>query len=302
VPEHPWGAAAILPTGALWLALSLQRGVFQGLHAYGTVARSLIFESSGRLLFSLGLVALGLGVTGAYLGAAFTFAATSGWLWLVLHRQLGPAAPVERVRPLRELVGENWGPLLGLTLLAVLQNIDVIVVKHRLDDDAAGSYAAASVAAKSVIWVAIGIGLHLLPEATRRAAAGLDPRPVLMRALLIAGLVAVPALALFAAVPHLIMRVAFGPDLTQASDALVLLGAAMTLLAVAYLTVQYMIALGHRSFLWVLGLVAVTEPFLLSVGHLSLVSLAMVVLGLQCVAATGVLLLGLRPRARPAAV
>jgi O-antigen/teichoic acid export membrane protein len=152
------------------------------------------------------------------------------------------------------------------------------------------------VAAKTVVWVAIGIGLHLLPEATRRAAAGLDPRPVLLRALRIAAVVAVPALLIFAAVPHLLLKVAFGERLTQASSALVLLGAAMTLLAVAYLTVQYMIALGNRSFLWVLGVVAVVEPVLLTSGNYSIFSFAAIVFGLQCVAAGGVLALGLRRR------
>ena len=66
-------------------------------------------------------------------------------------------------------------PIIGLFLLASLQNVDVILAKHQLGGDAAGSYAAAAVAAKAVVWVAIGVGLHLLPEATRRAAAG--PRP-----------------------------------------------------------------------------------------------------------------------------
>src|SRR5439155_901066 len=33
-PEHPWAAAAIIPTGVLWMLLSLQRGALQGLHAY----------------------------------------------------------------------------------------------------------------------------------------------------------------------------------------------------------------------------------------------------------------------------
>ena len=89
-------------------------------------------------------------------------------------------------------------PIIGLFLLASLQNVDVILAKHQLGGDAAGSYAAAAVAAKAVVWVAIGVGLHLLPEATRRAAAGLDPRPVLLRALGILALVAAPALLIFA--------------------------------------------------------------------------------------------------------
>ena len=105
-------------------------------------------------------------------------------------------------------------PVVGLLLLAVLQNMDVIVVKHRLGGDAAGSYAAAAVAAKAVVWVAIGIGLHLLPEATRRAAAGLDPRPVLLRALAILVAIAAPALLIFAAGagPAAAARVRAGPD------------------------------------------------------------------------------------------
>ena len=76
------------------------------------------------------------------------------------------------------------------------------------------------------------------------------------------------------------------------------LGAAMTLLAGAYLAVQYMLALGRFNFLYVLGAAAVVEPFLLSAGSRSLVGFAVVVLALQCVAATAVLVLGLRSRAR----
>ena len=109
-------------------------------------------------------------------------------------------------------------------------------------------------AAKAVVWVAIGIGLHLLPEATRRAAAGLDPRPVLLRALAICALIAAPALLIFAVVARRCCCASRSARSSRdAADALLLLGAAMTLLAVAYLTVQYMVALGETRFLWVLG-------------------------------------------------
>ena len=181
-------------------------------------------------------------------------------------------------------------------LLALLQNVDVIVVKRQIGGDTAGSYAAAAVAAKAVVWVAVGIALHLLPEATRRAAAGLDPLPVLRRSFAVLAVIATPALLIFALAAEPLMRLAFGADLTQASDALPVLGLAMTLLAVAYLTVQYMLALGRTSFLWVLGVVAVIEPILLSLNTYGVVEYAAIVLGLQCAAALGVLVLGLRAR------
>jgi glycosyltransferase involved in cell wall biosynthesis/O-antigen/teichoic acid export membrane protein len=301
VRDHAWAVAGLPATGALWLLLSLQRGVMQGLRLFGPVGLSIVGEAIGRIVCALALYGAGAGVTGAYLGNPLAFVLMALWLGRVLSRQLGAATgePAEH-RPLLGLVGDNWIPIVGLLLLAALQNVDVIVGRHRFSGDSSGSYAAAAVAAKSVVWVAIGVGLQLLPEATRRAAAGLDPRPALLRALGVLAAIAAPALLIFALVPHLLMKVAFGPDLTLASDALPVLGVAMTLLAVAYLTVQYMVALGELKFVWVLGVVAIVEPFLLSAGHFTLLSFATVVLGLQLVAAGAVLALGLRI-ARPSA-
>ena len=133
--------------------------------------------------------------------------------------------------------------MIGLFLVAVLQNVDVILVKRTIGGDAAGAYAAAAVAAKAVVWVAIGVGLYLLPEATRKARAGEDPRPVLVRALGVVAVVAVPMLIVYAVAPSLVLRLAFGEETVQAAGALLVLGFAMTLLAAGYLCVQYMLAL-----------------------------------------------------------
>jgi glycosyltransferase involved in cell wall biosynthesis/O-antigen/teichoic acid export membrane protein len=299
VPEHPVAAAAILPTGALWLLASLQRGVLQGLGAFAVVGSSLVLEAFGRLLFGVILVLAGAGVTGAFLGSPLALVLTAAALGAVLIRRLGRGAREAAAETLRSLMRGAWLPVVALGLLALLQNVDVIVVKHQVGGDRAGAYAAAAVAAKAVIWVAIGIGLQLLPDATRRAADGLDPLPVLRRALIVLAIVAVPALVIFIAAPETVLRLAFGPKFVVAADALPVLALAMALLACAYLTVQYMLALGRTSFLWVLGLVAVAEPFLLSAGTFSLLSYATLVLALQCAAAVGMLALALRLRRRP---
>jgi O-antigen/teichoic acid export membrane protein len=211
----PWAAAAIPPTGVLWMLLSLQRGALQGLREYRPVGVSIVAEAAGRLACGLVLVGVGLGVTGALLGTPLAFMFVALWLERQLLVRVGPVASVEGpLRTLRSLVGDGWVPIIGLFLLASLQNIDVILAKHQLGGDRAGSYAAAAVAAKAVVWVAIGIGLHLLPEATRRAASGLDPRPVLLRALAILAVVATPALIIFAVAPELLLRLAFGASPT----------------------------------------------------------------------------------------
>ena len=95
VPEE-WAAAATAPTGVLWLLLSVERGALQGAHLYKPVAWSIVLEAFGRLVFGLLLVALGLGVTGAYLGTPLSLAATALGLWWISRKRLG--APRRRRR------------------------------------------------------------------------------------------------------------------------------------------------------------------------------------------------------------
>jgi O-antigen/teichoic acid export membrane protein len=218
-------------------------------------------------------------------------------LWIHLHRQLGPGRSEAPPHRLRELFRRGWVPLAGLTIIAVLQNIDVIIAKHRLSEAAAGAYASAAVAAKVVIWVAIGIGFHLLPEATRRHAEGEDARPVLTRALALIGVVSLPALLIFAGVPHLLLELAFGPRYAAGSDALLILGSAMALLAATYLAVQYLLAVHHTTFLIGIGAIALAEPVtLVLAGGRTRTGLAWIVLAAQGAAAAIVLVTALRLR------
>jgi O-antigen/teichoic acid export membrane protein len=301
--DEAWAAAATLPTGCLWLLLSVERGALQGLHAYRPVAWSLLLEAVGRLAIGLVLVAAGLGVSGAYLGTPLTMLIVADALPATTSRRLGRPATGHVGENLRELMRGAWPAVLGLFLVAVLQNVDVILVKRRIGGDEAGAYAAAAVAAKAVVWMAIGVGLYLLPAAVRRAREGLDPRPVLLRALAIVGLVALPMLAAYAVAPRLVLRLAFGEETVVASGALFTLGLAMTLLAAGYLCVQYMLALRRVTFLYVLAAVAGAEIVVLSgAGLSSIEGFAVVVLGLQAAAAVAVLALGLTRRSGGVAV
>jgi len=301
VPEE-WAAAATAPTAALWLLLSVERGALQGVHAYKPVAWSIVLEAFGRLVFGLVLVGAGMGVTGAYLGTPLSLLATALGLWWVSRGRFGSAKDGFAAQRLWDLVGGAWPAVVALFLIAVLQNVDVIMVKRQIGGDEAGAYAAAAVAAKAVVWLAIGIGLYLLPEATRAARHGEDPRPVLARALAVVGAVAVPMLIVYAIAPATVLRLAFGPETVVAADALFVLGCAMTLLAVGYLGVQYMLALGRVSFLPALAAVALAEIALLGgLGIESLVTFAAIVLGLQAAAALSVLAIGLLPGRRAVA-
>jgi O-antigen/teichoic acid export membrane protein len=292
-----WGAAAGLPAGCLYLQLSLLRGALQGIGDYRTVGLSLIAEQGSRLIIGALLAVAGLSVTGAFLGSLASYIAMSIYCaWELRRRIPAPSAPsgaaglpataARAALGLWTHVRRAWAPIAGLIVIAVLQNIDVIAAKHRFEhDNVASSYAASAVAAKVLIWVAMGAGFYLVPEVSRRRAEGQDTRVILLRALSIVGICAVPVLAIFALAAHPLIQIAFGSKRTLAAGSLLPLGAAFTVLACTYLAVQYMLALKRTLFLVVIGVVAAAEPMLLLQASRQPAGFAAVVLAVQAVGA-----------------
>jgi O-antigen/teichoic acid export membrane protein len=185
-------------------------------------------------------------------------------------------------------------PIGGLAVIAVLQNIDIIAAKHRFPTHTATSYAAVAVAAKVLIWVAIGAGFYLVPEVSRRRSEGPDPRPVLIKTLGIIVVAAIPCLLIYAFASHLLISSVFGAKKAGASNSLLPLGAAFTVLACTYLAIQYMLALKRTWFLLALGVVAVAEPVLLLQASKNPAGFAVVVLAIQAVGAFIAFVLALR--------
>ena len=94
---------------------------------------------------------------------------------------------------------------------------------------------------------------------------------MLLRALAVLAVVAVPVLLVFAVAPSLLLRLAFGEETRPAADALLVLGAGDDAAGRRLPGVQYMLALREPRFLFVLGVVAVAEPSLLTAPGFGLV-------------------------------
>jgi O-antigen/teichoic acid export membrane protein len=294
--KYQWAAALGIPAGCLYLLLCMMRGFLQGLGDYRSVGISLIGEQAARLAIG-GVLAIGLGVTGAYIGTPLSFVAMMLYCAVPLRRRLGRAQAGKR--PAVELwvhVARAWPAIAALGIIAVLQNIDIIAAKHRFSSELASSYSATAVAAKVLIWVAMGAGFYLVPEVSRRRAHGEDTRPVLAKALAIVGVAAIPCLLIYGLLPRLLIRAAFGSNRLLAVDALFILGLAFTVLAATYLAVQYMLAQKRTWFLLPLGLVAVAEPILLLQASKKPLGFAVVVLAVQIAGALVAFGMALRPQ------
>ncbi|HET9720529.1 MAG TPA: hypothetical protein VFP55_10655 [Solirubrobacteraceae bacterium] len=292
VKHDAWAAAAGIPAGCVYLEVSILRGALQGVGDYKSVGLSLIGEQGTRLVGGAVLAAVGLGVGGAYLGSLLSYVAMSFYCAWRLYAQLAGAGR-QRVRrgPTRAAVGlwrhvwGAWVPIAGLAVVQLLQNLDLITAKHQFSKNVASSYAVAAVAAKVLIWVAMGAGFYLVPETSRRRAAGQDTRLVLAKALGIIAVCAIPCLLIYAFGAHPLLAIVFGKRRAIASSSLLPLGAAFTVLAATYLAVQYMLALKRVAFLGVIAVVAVAEPVLLLQAPRHPAAFASVVLGVQTIGA-----------------
>jgi O-antigen/teichoic acid export membrane protein len=297
--DETWAAAAVPVTAMLWALLGVERGALQGFGRYRTVGFSIVAEAASRLVFALALVGLGLDVTGAFLGSALSLVAVGGVLAVPLHGLLPPRHGTAGLARLGDLLADARAPVIALTLLFVLQEVHVIIVKHQATGDAAGSYAVGAVAAKAIVWVAVGLGLYLLPETARRAKAGVDARPILLRTLGLIALCAVPIMLIFGFGAEQLLEAVFGEDLTEAAGALPWLGLAMALLACSYLAVQYLLGIGRWRFIWVLALACAVEIGVLAgIGaDLTQVGVALFVVQLCC--AVVMLTVAFRSRGSP---
>ena len=211
VPEE-WAAAAVIPPACLWLLLSVERGALQGLQRYRPVAWSIVPRPRAARV-GLVLVAAGLGVTGAFLGTLLSLLATAARAAGDLARAARrPGARRARRERLRELVGGAWSPSLGLSLLALAAE------RGRDPGQAPGRRRRGQLvrrggrAAKGIIWIALGLGLYLLPEGRAPHATGRTRGRCWCGRWRSWRMVAVPMVLLYAVRPRAVLRLAFGPD------------------------------------------------------------------------------------------
>jgi O-antigen/teichoic acid export membrane protein len=140
----------------------------------------------------------------------------------------------------------------SLSMIALLQNVDVLVV-GRENPSHSGAYAAVSVTSKAIVFGAIVLGGYLLPEAAIRWRQGGHALRQLAVVLLLLAIPAVILLLVAILAPHLLLQVVFHHAYTAAAAAMAPLVIAMILLSVSVVLTMYLLAVGRR---WVAGVLA----------------------------------------------
>ncbi|WP_239310095.1 MULTISPECIES: lipopolysaccharide biosynthesis protein [unclassified Frankia] len=313
---HPFAIAEAIAAAAIWVSLSVERGLLQAGRAYQELAGNFVLEGIGRIVVTIALVFAGFGVNGAGLGliVGVLCAAEHARRRTALsahgrHELPGPRsvpadggrrrASGQRVRTRHALRRDTITALGALVPLAMLQNMDVVIVGW-LNPAEAGAYAAIATACKVPVFIGLAVANFLLPEAAQRRQRG---RPATAALLAAVGWVVAPGLLLVglgAVVAAPMLSVVFGPHLIAGAPALWVLALAMTCLAVTLLFTNYLLGAGQQKVVGVLAAGTVITGAALAAAGGDLFATAVAALVCQAVTASMTGFMMLRAH-RPAA-
>lgn len=151
------------------------------------------------------------------------------------------------------LLADVLAALGSLLLLAILQNTDVIVLGSLMHKNS-GAYAAISVPAKALVFVALVLANYLLPEAAIRHQRGTHALRQLAHTLAVLAIPCGVLLALATFAPVRVLTLVFGRKLTAGAPAFSTLVLAMVFMSVTVALSIYLLGIGWR---WVLLVLAI---------------------------------------------
>jgi O-antigen/teichoic acid export membrane protein len=136
--------------------------------------------------------------------------------------------------------------------ITCLTTDDLVAAKVAFSPREAGLYGAASLIGRVILYLPLAIVTVLLPHVAARASAGRDTRELLTMSLLATGAFCLVFTVLYAALPHLIVRIAFGSKYEGSSAILWMFGISMTLYSLINVILIYRLGHGETRTSWLL--------------------------------------------------
>ena len=266
------------------------KGVFQGTRQFRRLAGVTVVATLGRLGLGIALVGAGAGIAGA-LAASLLSESLAVALALRLLRAPLPLrrAPRSDARLRREVM-----PLaVGLAGMWLLIELDLVLARHFLPFGASGSYAAAGVLARAVLFVPGAVSLVALSYfAEERSRGGRSFEWLVAASALTVGL-CVPVAGCLWVARDLVVDLTFGARFAEAAPLLPILALGMMGMGLANLQLLFHVAAGSRLYL-LLWPVAAVEATAIALFGSSPARMAWVVLATGWAVALGGLSLAQR--------
>jgi len=254
----------------LYFIMSVNRGRFQGRQEFGKLAATYQTEMWSRLLITFALlimvplhpsilIALGIGISFVF----GLFPSEFKELKLFSFDKLNKI----ELKQVWIFIGLTAG--YELTQI-IINNSDVLLVKHYFNDKDAGLYASLALIGRVVYFVAWMFVMLLMPSVIQKQKDGEPTAPVLFKYVLFIGVLSALIVVTCFIMPETIIRLMFGEAYLVVSPLLWQYALATSLFAVSNIFAYYFLSLNQYAPVILSGLLGLSQVFLIMIYHDSL--------------------------------
>lgn len=189
---------------AFYIPLGVRRGYIQGIHAFKALSLNFMLEGLVRLGGAYLLIRLGLGVKGAVLASVIAVIAS--------YFLAKPSPGLKDLRPMDVQIsfGEGLQAIVFFSGQVIINNFDIVLVKHFFASDQAGIYAAVSLVGRLVNMCAWSVVNTMFPVSAATRQSDREARPVLFLSLFLVFLILSVLILGLWAIPSFLWRTLFG--------------------------------------------------------------------------------------------
>ena len=188
---------------AFYIPLGVRRGYIQGIHAFKALSINFMLEGLVRLGGAYLLIRLGLGVEGAVLASVIA---------VIASYFLAKPSPGLTLRSTDVPIsfGEGLQAIVFFSGQVIINNFDIVLVKHFFASDQAGIYAAVSLVGRLVNMCAWSVVNTMFPVSAAARQSDREARPVLFLSLFLVFLILSVLILGLWAIPSFLWRTLFG--------------------------------------------------------------------------------------------
>lgn len=239
----------------------------QGLLKFKRFSLFVSISSFIRFLFPFSLVILGLGVKGVFSGMALASVLTFFISFILLRKNLSDKGEVSEAPYYARIIKFGFPALLVGVGLTLLNNVDVILVKHFFSGEDAGIYSAVVTVGKVILFGAGAVAVVMFPQVSASHSKGLPYIGMFKKFAMLQLTIIVASVLVFVLFPGFIIRILFGSKFMSAIPLLPLFSLFMGLYVLIQFLSVFFLAVNKTSIYIVQISVAILQAVIINIFH-----------------------------------
>jgi O-antigen/teichoic acid export membrane protein len=232
IPDS-WVLAVLAIGISAYVPLGVRRGGLQGVCSFGRLSTNFIIEAVVKLLLAVALVAIGYGVMGAV--GAISASIVASYFFPRMPSEFG-ARPQTALQPAS--FDEGMQATVFFIGQVIINNIDILLVKHFFAPEPAGLYAVVALVGRVLYFASWSVVSAMFPVSAAKPREEDDPNVILVPLLFVLAIciVFIMAATFF---PDFIINSLFGGSFSESGSLLTLYASATGLYALSVVLMSY---------------------------------------------------------------